>query len=421
MRKLFLPQTWLWIAILALLPTSVSALDWPQWRGPERDGISKETGLLKSWPQGGPKMLWQAPLEQGYSSMIVVGKRLYTQYQKDEKQYVAEFDVATGKELWKFETGGKVHTDPDWPGPRSTPLYSDGKLYVLDALGNMFCFDAKTKEKIWQVNILQSFGAKNLTWNIAMSPLLDGDILIVNPCISDSNSFVGLDRKTGKPAWQAVDPATKKGLGDAAGYSSPVVATLAGVRQYVFFAGSGPLGVSTKDGARLWHFPWKTDYDLNAATPIIKGDKVFITSGYNHGCALLQIKPGNPQTVETVWKSKVMRSQVSTPILHQGYLYGYDEEGALNEFVCVNMDTGKKMWGDEGFGKGTLAMADGLLYVVGEKGNLALVRPSTEKCDRISEFKTPLTKICWIMPVIANGRLYVRDEALMLCYDISGK
>ena len=142
MRKLFFPQTWLWIAILALLPTSVSALDWPQWRGPERDGISKETGLLKSWPAEGPKKVWEAPLEQGYSSMIVVGKRLYTQYQKAEKQYVGEFDVDTGKELWKFDTGGKVHTDPDWPGPRSTPLYSDGKLYVLDALGNMYCFDA---------------------------------------------------------------------------------------------------------------------------------------------------------------------------------------------------------------------------------------------------------------------------------------
>jgi outer membrane protein assembly factor BamB len=410
----------LWIgmlAILALAPLSAPALDWPQWLGPDRDGISKETGLAKSWPKEGPKLVWQAPLEQGYSSMIVVGNRLYTQYQKDEKQYVAEFDTANGKELWKFQTGDAVHTGPDWPGPRSTPILENGKLYVLDGLGNLFCFDAASKQKVWNLNILEKFGAKNLTWCASMSPLLDGEHLIVNPGESDGNSIVALDKKTGATVWTAFDPKTKKGLPDIAGYSSPVVATLGGVRQYVFFTGSGALGVNVKDGALLWRFPWKTSYEVNAATPLIQGDTVLITSGYNHGAALLRIKPGTPQTVEKVWENKKLRSQVDTPILYKDHIYGYDDKS----LACLDLATGTPKWSDPAFKQGTLAMADGMLYVLGQEGSLALVKPSPEKCERIAEFKTPLTKTCWIRPIVANGKLFVRDEALMLCYDISGK
>ncbi len=393
------------------LPTRAD--DWPQWFGPDRRGMSREDGLLEKWPQGGPELLWEKPLGEGYSTFAVVGDRAWTQYQREGAQWAICIDTATGDPVWKFRTGDEYKK---YPGPRATPTIDGDRAYIIDAQANLYCVEAATGDVIWNYNILKKYQADDLGWAGAMSPLIDGDKLLLNPGESGGNSIVAVNKMNGELIWRATEWESQDGLDDMAGYSSPVIRTLSGVRQYVFFLGTGATGIRAADGKQLWHFPWKTSFDVHSANPITKDDHVFITSGYNVGCVLMEISGDGPQKTSEVWRSRVIRSQMGTPILYEAHLYGFDEY----DLVCVEFMTGQKKWETGAYRKGTLVMAGGMFYVLGERGNLALVKPNVNSLQVVSEFQTPLSRRrCWTMPVVSNGKLFARDETKMVCYDVS--
>ncbi|MCX7048105.1 MAG: PQQ-like beta-propeller repeat protein [Candidatus Sumerlaeota bacterium] len=423
MKRAFGSHVWPMILILTVLSLTALADDWPQWRGPNRDCVSLETGLMKEWPATGLSKVWEVPGGAGFSCLAVVKDRVYTIYQRDGKQRAVCLDAPTGKEVWGLDMAPYVD-GMGYHGPRSTPTVEENRVYILSALGDIYCLNAADGKEIWHVETLKKFGAKNLQWADAMSPLIDGDKVLLNPGESRDASIVALNKMTGELIWKATDPAKGGAFGDMAGYSSPVIATLGGIRQYVFFLATGAAGIKADSGQVLWRIPWKTQYDVNAATPIVKDDMVFITSGYNSGCAVFKIAAAQnaqaapAQTATQVWRNKVIRSHFGTPILYQDHLYGFDESA----LVCVEFATGSVKWKDGQFAKGSLVMAGGLFYVLGEKGALALVQPDSAQLKIISKYETGLSKNrCWTMPVVANGKLFARDEAKILCLDVKGK
>jgi outer membrane protein assembly factor BamB len=380
--------------------------DWPQWLGPNRDGISREKGLLKSWPPGGPKVLWEKKIGEGLSSFVEAEGRAITLFQAGGSQWAVAFDAATGKELWRVRTGKELPDQkPGNPGPRATPTVEGDRVYALDGHGNLLCLKAADGKVLWARNICEQCGAKRLTWGVAASPLIDGNNLILVVGESEDAAIAALDKMTGELVWKA--------LGQKPGYASPILADLGGVKQFVFFLGTDIVGI-TRDGKRvLWQYPWKTSYDVNAATPLVKGDQVFVGSGYNKGCALLEIDLKADPPVKAIWENRELRCQLDTAILHEGYLYGFDD---IN-LCCIEFASGKRMWEEKRFGQGALTMADGLLYVLGN-GNLGLVRPTPKGFDMISNVDGILAKRCWTKPTVANGRLYLRDEEQFKCLNV---
>jgi outer membrane protein assembly factor BamB len=384
-----------------------AAGDWPQWRGPNRDGISAETGLLTRWPADGPKMLWEVKGGGGYSSFAVVAGRVYTLLQDGDNEAVVCWDADTGKERWRFPYPCRYENS--WgSGPRSTPTVEGGLVYTVGATGIFHCLKADNGEKVWRHDLLEQFKAENLDWGVAFSPLIEGDLIYTNPGGADGNSIAAFDKKTGKLVWKA--------LNDQAGYSSPVAATLAGVRQILFFTGAGLVSVAPKDGKELWRYDWETSYDCNVATPIVVDDYVFISSGYGKGAAVLKIeKDGDKLKAMRVYETTKMCNHFSTCVLYKEHLYGFNDPGRL---VCMEFRTGKVRWQERGgFKKGSLTLADGQLIILGEEGTLALAEATPEEFRERARFQAFETK-CWTVPVLANGKLYVRDETTVKCYDL---
>lgn len=394
--------------ILPLLLTSARGADWPQWWGPERDGISLEKGLMQQWPTQGLKLLWQAPMGLGYSSVSVADGRIFTMFQNNEGQWIVCLDEKSGKENWKVRTGD-IYMVMDYHGPRSTPTVDGNRVYCLDALGNLLCLDVASHKKVWGFNILDKFGAKNLKWGVSTSPLVDGNNLIVDVG-GPGAGIVALNKKNGEIVWKA--------LSDQAGYSSPIIKNLDGQRQIVALMQSGMLALLPTGGDALWRIPWKTSYDVHAATPIVEGNKVFITSGYNVGSGVYQINLKGEPKVKEVWRSTVIRCKQGNPILYKGYIYGFDESGA---FKCMDFANGKEMWKQPGLGNGSLVIADDMIYLLSEQGDLMLVKPNSAKFDKVSDAGKLLGKRSWSMPVVANGKLFIRDEEKLLCLDVKGK
>lgn len=403
---------------LLCLAGAVSGEDWPQFMGPNRDGISKEKGLMTRWPAEGPTVLWTANVGKGFSAVAVQGDRVYTLGQIEETvganekgMYVLCFDASSGKVVWQQRTNG-TYAGEGYPGARSTPTLDGDRLYVVDPLGHLMCLESATGKMVWeQADIFKQYGGANLQWGSAMSPLVDGDLLLINPGKSQGASIVALKKATGEVVWKSQD--------DVEGYSSPIIRTIGGQRQVVFFTGNGVLGLVPESGKLLWRAPWKTSFDCHAATPIVRDDLVFVTSGYNVGCGVVKVDLKNAESPATILKtSKVLRSHFGSPILLGEHVYGYDE----NELKCVKLETLEQTWGEKKFGKGSLVVAEDLAYVFGEKGNLALAKLSPEKIEIVSEFQTPLKGTrCWTMPVVANGRLYLRNEKDLVCLDVKGQ
>lgn len=393
--------------LIMLVAGATMAKDWPQWRGPVRDGISQETGLLASWPAAGPKVLWHAPLGGGFSSMAVADGRVLTEYQTKEAQWTVALDEKTGQPLWKVQTG-KNFAGSGFPGPRSTPTVDGKNVYIMSPEGDLFCLKAATGKEIWKTNILTTSGGKNLNWGLATSPLIADGLVLVSGGETKDAVFVALNKKSGKLAW--------KTQGGSAGYASPIACKIGGKDQVLYFASTGLVSITPKDGKVLWTSPWKTRYDINATTPIVNGDTVFVGSGYGAGCMLVKVDMAAKEPATQVWKSTIMRTHFTTPVLIGGYLYGFDD----NILRCVEYQTGKSMWESGEYKKGTLVAAGQMLYVLGEEGNLALIKATPEKLEKVSEVKGILGKRCWTMPVIANGRLYIRDETKLVCLDVKG-
>jgi len=390
------------LSLLIVLSLVAHAGDWPQFLGPTRNGVSPETKLNLNWTATGPKLLWKVPMtDNGYAGPAVAGGKVFIIDHQKSTDIVQAFDLAGGKPVWQF---AYPDAEADNYGfSRSTPTVNDGKVYIIGRLGQVFCLDAAHGTKIWARNLLTEFHGNKPKWNYAMSALIDGDTVIVTP--GGPNIVAALDKKTGKTLWQG-------GGSDTPGYATPTIATLNGVKQYLIFTATGLVSVDAGTGARRWMFPWKTDYDVNAATPQVAGNTVFITSGYKHGCALLTVK-GN--TVSAVWESKAIQSHFNTPIIVDGYIYGTSDPGKL---VCLDLKTGHLIWEHPGFEKGGLVGVSGaIIALAGGNGELIAARLSPTGYTELGRQK-PLSGQSWTAPIIANGKLLIRNKTTLACYEL---
>jgi outer membrane protein assembly factor BamB len=393
---------------LSLLAGAALAADWPQFRGPNRDGISRETGLLKNWPAGGPKVVWKAPAGEGFSHLTVAKGRLFTLYGEGSNEVAVAYDAATGKQIWKTPLGSKFLSDQG-NGPRSTPTVDGDMVYTLTASGRLAALNAADGKKVWQRDLRGELGAEPPQWGISTSPLVEGNLLLADVGGSGGRSLVAFDKKTGKTVW-----ATQN---EQAGYSAPIAITVGGVRQIIFFTGRAVLSVSPKDGKLLWRKPWETDWDVNAATPIfVAPDKLYVSSGYSTGAALFRIKvEGGKASADEVWRNRRMKNQFSSSVLHNGHIYGFDN----SVLKAIDVNTGEEVWKESGFGHGSLILADGHLVVLSERGKLLLVE-ATPAGYREKGSSQILSGKCWTGPTVANGRLYLRNEEQLLALSWTG-
>ena len=391
---------------LCLLAGAALAADWPQFRGPNRDGVSRETGLLKSWPAGGPKLLWKAPVGEGFSHIVVAGGRLFTLYGQGSQEFAVALDAASGKPVWKTPIDRKYTSDMG-NGPRSTPTVDAGTVYALSANGKLVALNAASGKKVWEHDLEDEFGARIPGWGASTSPLVEGNLLLVDVGGSGGKSIVAFDKKTGKTVWASQS--------DKAGYSAPIAITVGGVRQVIFFTGTSVVSVAPATGKAFWRIPWRTDWDVNAAAPIfVAPDKLFISSGYGVGAALFKLKPGAPP--EEIWKSRGMKNQFSSSVLHKGTIYGFDD----TTFKAIDAATGKDLWRQRGLGHGSLILADGHLVVLSERGKLVLVEATPAAYKEKGSVEI-LSGKCWTAPTLANGKLYVRNEEELKALDWTGK
>jgi outer membrane protein assembly factor BamB len=386
--------------------------DWPQWRGPKRDGVSQETGLLTACPADSPRILWRAPSGLGYASLAVTGGRVFTVVQDQQiyNEVALCLDANTGATLWKFSYPCVRIVDDHGIGPRATPTVDGDRVYVLGAGGIFHCLNVSTGALLWRHDLPTEFGemppASPAYWGHCCSPLVEGRFVIVETR-GQRGDVAAFDKRTGELVWKALD--------DPAGYSSPIAVTLAGLRQLVFFTGGGLAGLSPDDGEVLWHYRWQTNDECNIATPVAADRYLFISSGYDRGCALLEVslRSDGIWRAEPVYRHKRMRCHFSSPVLYHAFLYGFDN-GLL---TCMDFRTGKIQWKERGFAKGSLLVADAKLIVLGENGILAVAEASPQAYRQLFSFQFSPNR-CWSAPVLADGKLYVRDQAEIVCYDL---
>jgi outer membrane protein assembly factor BamB len=433
---------------LAFLAGPGRAADWPQWRGPDRSGVSRETGLLKAWPKKGPKLLWtyrEAGI--GFSGPAVVGDRLYTLGARGDTEYVIALDVKTGQEVWHTKVG-PIYTFPGnsyGDGPRSTPTVDGDVLYALGGLGDLVCVACKDGKERWRKNLLKDLGGslaatagspKGIGWGYSEGPLVDGDQLICSPG-GKQGTLAALDKQTGKVKWRS------KSLPDDATYVSLVAAEIGGVRQYVAETyrgeqeGGAVVGVAAKDGALLWTFP-QPRWNVTAIvpTPIVHENAVYVSVGYGAGCDLLQVSPAGKGKfrVKQLYKTasrRNMKNEFGGVVRVDGHVYGYSDKIG---WVCQELTTGKIAWKNkQKLVRGSLIGADGHLYLFSDEGTAVLIEASPKGWKEGGRFDLPeqsklkgtrkgnsRAKI-WTPPVVANGRLYLRDQELLFCYDVAEK
>lgn len=400
--------------------TPAVANDWPQWLGPQRNSLSEETGLLKTWPAGGPQRLWLFDnCGSGYSGFAIVGDRLFTMGGRDDKCQLIALDANTGQELWSADLGPMLKND--WgDGPRSTPTVDGGFVYALGGKGLLVCVRAKDGREVWRVNLEDDFAGTEPNWGYSESVLVDGDQVVCTPG-GEEGAIAALDRTTGRLRWRT------KELDDTAHYSSIVLATINGQRQYVQLLEQRLVGISPDDGRVLWQaeFPGRVAV---IPTPIVHGNRVFATAGYGAGCSLVEISPANEATEQYDEQArKRMKNHHGGVILVGDYLYGHSDGSG---WLCMDFATGEQKWRErEILGKGEIAFADGMLYCLGEDdGQVVLIDASPDGWQEHGRFTLdPQTEIrsdrgkIWTYPVIVNGKLYLRDQDLVYCYDVTAK
>jgi len=386
---------------------TLAAVDWPQWRGEKRDGISSETGLLKQWPSGGPKVIWKTTgLGEGYSAFAIAKGKLFTQGQRGSEQYVMAFDVATGKKLWETASSEKFSQDRG-NGPRGTPTLDGNNLYAESGDGILLSLDQASGKVNWKISMVKEFGGEVPGWGYSESPLIDGNLLIATPG-GRGASVVALDKNTGKVVW--------KSQNDRAGYSSPIAVDTGKTHQIIVFTGSGVMGLFGKTGELLWRYDKVSNRTANIATPIYSNGYLFVSSAYGTGCALLKFEEDGK--AKEVFFSKDMKNHYSSSVLVGKYLYGYND--AI--LTAMKFENGEVAWRSREVKKGSVAYADGMLYVLGEDGTVALAEATPEAYKEVSRFDIRKGSLpTWTPPVISNGRLYLRDQDNLVSYDVKGR
>jgi outer membrane protein assembly factor BamB len=408
--KLTLP-----VILLALGQTFLSAADWPQWRGANRDDQSPDKSILNPWPAKGPEKQWvfkEAGL--GYAGFSVVGDQLFTMGAKDGGEHVISLDDQTGAQKWSVPLDNRVYPNNWGDGPRSTPTVDGDLLYTLSANGVLGCLAAKDGKILWKTDLVKDLGGKLQDWGYTESVLIDGDKVICTPG-GDQGTMAALDKKTGKVLWRST------GLKEAAHSSSPILITHEGKKQLVQLLTKKVIGVDPENGDVLWtaNFPGRVAV---IPTPIYSKGYLYVTAGYGIGCRLLKLGGKEP---EVVYENNNMVNHHGGVILVDGKLYGHSDKGG---WTCQDFLTGETVWKDESLGKGGVGFAAGHLVCVDEKsGEVALVEASPSGWKEKSRFtldpqttqRKPQGKI-WVHPVIVNGRLYLRDQELIHCYDVKG-
>lgn len=386
------------IGLILFSSALVSAADWPQWRGPNYTGIGAET----DWDPAAlndAKIIWTAELGKGFSAVSVADGKAYCagNINKDT-DIIYCFDAVTGKELWTFKYSEPLTPNLYEGGPNATPTIADGKLYMISKTGKVFCLDAKTSQEVWK----RKLPYEKIRWGFSGSPVVIGGVVIFNV----GSTGVGLDKNDGQIVWKSDN--------EKSGYSTAVPYQDGETSCFTMASRDTLVGIEAATGTVRWSHPWKTKYDVNAADPIVFGQKVFVTSGYGHGAALVDISSSQPRVI---WENKNMRSQMSGPVLINGYLYGIDQ----NRLACVDWKTGEQKWSEKKPKNGSLCAAGDYLIVIGEKGTLFIVKASPQAYTEVSSAEV-LTGRCWTMPVLANGRIYVRNaDGKLVCVDVQKK
>jgi outer membrane protein assembly factor BamB len=416
------------LAIFLLLPLGCHAAepagpsqpgpnDWPQWRGPERDDVNRETGLLKDWPADGPAIAWKAKgLGGGYSTPSISAGRVFGMGFVDDDEVVWALNERTGDMLWSKRIAAKNSKYGYGEGSRSTPTVVGDVLYTLGIDGDLVCLKVADGDLVWHVKLKKEYGGSVGGWGYSESPLVDGDHVIVAAGGRDA-TIVALDRKDGKLVWKCKVP-----QGDHAHYASAIAADVYGVRQYIYFLSGGVVGVAANDGKFLWRYDKPHNGTANCSTPICSDNRVFAASNYGTGGGLVALTNQDGKfTADEVYFSKHMKNHHGGVILVDGYLYGSNDPGLL---TCLDFKTGKLQWDDRKPGKGSIAYADGRLYCRDENsGDVFLVEAAPTKYSEHGRLKQPDRSghNAWPHPVIANGRLYLRDQDVMFVYDIKEK
>lgn len=406
------------LTTLALTP--LLGANWPQWRGPERNAVSAEKGLLKQWPDGGPALLWQVnDVGTGYSTPAVVGDRLYILGNEGlENEYVQARSVADGKKIWERRIGkvGNPDQRPPYPGARSTPTIDGDKLYALGSDGDLVCLELDSGDVVWQKNVRTDFGGKPGEWAYSESPLVDGDALVCTPGGADA-TMLALNKASGEVIWKA--PLEEA---DEAGYASIVAADIAGKKQYVQFLQKGLVGVDPADGKLLWRYEHTgTGSPANIPTPLVYGDYVYSAAGRTGGGLVKIVTDGDGFKAEEVYFEGNLPKAIGGTVRVGDDMYGTTNEALM----CVDIKTGDKKWSERAIGAASICYADGLLFLHGEDGRVALVEASPEEYREKGLFTPPnvpdRSSKAWAHPVVSDGKLYIFDWGTLWCYDVKGE
>jgi len=422
-------------SLLFLALPLASAADWPQYRGPKRDGASADTGLLQTWPKEGPKLLWTfAECGVGYAGPAIVGDRLFLAGGRGQDEFLLALDLKANppKELWSAKIGPLfTWKGNSWnAGTNVSPTTDGERVYALGGFGDLLCVEAASGKELWRVNLPRDLGgAVNpigggledptpLGWGYSAAPLLDGDQLICTPG-GKKGLLAALDKKTGKLLWQSKDAT------DEASYSSPVLAEIGGVKQIVQVVNKGLVGLAGADGKVLWRYNRAPAYDdVAIATPLVNGNLIYSTVGFNEGCDLIKVTAaGGTFAAEKVYSNKEVQSRDGGVVLVGVNVFGHSEKGG---WTWQHLATGRVLWNDPGIGRGSVAFADGRMYCCAEKGgSVALLEPNAEGWTEAGRFKLPRESKqrkpsggLWTHPAIANGRLYIRDQEILFCFDV---
>lgn len=375
--------------------------DWPQFRGADQDGISKETGWNPKALASGAKVLWKAEVGSGYSSFAVKGDRVYTAGNRDNKDTIYALSVRTGAVLWQYSYACAAGS---YPGPRATPATDGVLVYFLSRDGQVICLDAATGVLKWEKNLIRECGAQNLNWGFSASPVIKGDRLLINA----AKHGVALNRFSGAVIW-----ASPAGTG---GYAAPVVFNAGKGDRLALFGAKALYLVDLVSGRNLGEFAWETSYDVNAADPIVHEGRIFISSGYNKGCALLDARGDE---LRQLWAGKNVRSHIGTCVLIQGCLYGFDGNAGSGSLKCVDFNSGEVKW-EEKIGFGALTAAGNYLVVINESGTVFVIKASPSGYELVSSATQVLGKTCWISPVLCQGIIFCRnDKGNVVALDVS--
>lgn len=397
------------LLLLALVFAGAFALradDWPNWRGPSHNGISAETGWVAKWPADGPPQLWKTSVGLGFSSVTVANGRAYTMGNEKDTDTVFCLDAETGKTIWK-----QSYHCPTGPlfyegGTSATPTVDSNNVYTLSRRGDLFCFGAGDGKIVWSTNIAKELTLDIPTWGFASSALIEGNLLVLNV----GTRGTAFDKSSGKVIWTTGTVAS--------GYSTPVPCAFYGKQAIAVMAFNGPVAVDLATGKKLWQFPWKADYDINVADPIITGDQVFVSSSYAKTDALLQFTNG---AAKALWQNGNMRNQLNSCVLLNGFLYGVDGVAGPTpnaSLKCVELQSGAVKWSYADLGGGALMAADGRIIALSDKGELFTALASPQNFTPISRAQV-LGGRCWTVPVLANGRIYCRNaKGNLVCLDV---